>query len=148
MTNEPKPKPETPTVPDVVPKEEHLITDETDLATNPPKEPIKEETLALIEALRTKAQSEAQKAGDFARDNYLEAVRRARTEVEKLNLFEPNRIEDAIKQLQGEVEKDWDTLVKQVADVGDRLNEAAKAAWEKLTAPTAEKKQSDSDSGN
>ena len=99
---------------------------------------IKQETLALIAAIRTKAQSEAQKAGDFARESYLDAVRKAKEEVDKLNLFDPQRIEDALKQVQGEVEKDWDTLAKQVTTLGDRLNEAAKAAWEKLTAPGSE----------
>jgi hypothetical protein len=104
-------------------------------------EDLRQETLDLIEAIRTKAQSEAQKAGDFARESYLDAVRRAREEVERLDLFEPNRIEEAIKQVQGEVEKDWESLVKQVTTVGDRLNEAAKAAWEKLTASEPDKPQ-------
>lgn len=99
---------------------------------------IRQETLALIEAIRTKAQSEAQKAGDFARESYLDAVRKAKEEVDNLNLFDPKRIDDALKQVQGEVEKDWDNLSKQVTTLGDRLNEAAKAAWEKLTAPRSE----------
>lgn len=99
---------------------------------------IQKETLALIEAIRTKAQSEAQKAGDFARETYLDAVRKAKDEVENLNVFDPTRIDDALKQVQGEVEKDWDVLAKQVATLGDRLNEAAKAAWEKLTTPPSE----------
>ena len=99
---------------------------------------IQQETLALIEAIRTKAQSEVQKAGDFARQRYLDAVRQAREEVDKLNLFEPQRIDDALKQVQGETEKDWDDLAKQVTILGDRLNEAAKAAWDKLTAPRSE----------
>ena len=103
-----------------------------------PQSEIKQETLALIEAIRTKAQSEAQKAGDFARESYLDAVRKAKEEVDKLNLFDPKRIDDALKQVQGEVEKDWDALAKQVTTLGDRLNEAAKAAWDKLTAPRSE----------
>lgn len=97
-----------------------------------------QETLALIEAIKTKAQSEAQKAGEIARENYLEAVRNARQEVEKLHLFERNRIDDAINQIETEVEKDWDNLVKQFTTLGDRINEAAKAAWDALTTPRSD----------
>lgn len=95
---------------------------------------LRQETIALIEAIRTKAQSETHKLGEFTRQNYLDAVRKTRAEVEKLNL-EPAEIESAFKQIQTEVEKNWEGLVKQVHSVGDRLQEAAKAAWETLTAP-------------
>ncbi|ACK64703.1 conserved hypothetical protein [Rippkaea orientalis PCC 8801] len=116
------------------------IVDESSTITRPepPKDAqssIQEETTALIEAIRTKAFSEAQKAGEFARDNYLEAVRKARQDIESRQLFDPERIEEAIKQIQKEVEKDWDSVVKEVTGFGDRLNEAAKAAWDILTAP-------------
>jgi hypothetical protein len=98
-------------------------------------EQIKNETMALIEAIKTKAQIEAQKAGEFTRDSYLDAVRSAREEIEKMNLFEPKRIEDSFKLMQKEVEKDWEALVKPMTDLGDRLSEAGKAAWEALTSP-------------
>ena len=98
-------------------------------------EEIQKETTDLIAAIQTKASSEAQKAGEFARESYLDAVRKARTEIENLDLFEPSRIEDAFKQVQAEVEKDWDSVVNNVLSFGDRLNEAAKAAWEVLSAP-------------
>ncbi|HAC65703.1 MAG TPA: hypothetical protein DCF68_19765 [Cyanothece sp. UBA12306] len=116
------------------------VVDESSTITNPepPKDTkptIQGETGALIEAIRTKAFSEAQKAGEFARDNYLEAVSKARQDIENRKLFDPEQIEDAMKQIQKEVEKDWDSIVKEVTDFGDRLNEAAKAAWDILTAP-------------
>jgi benzoyl-CoA reductase/2-hydroxyglutaryl-CoA dehydratase subunit BcrC/BadD/HgdB len=95
---------------------------------------IKQETMALIEAIKTKAQSETQKAGEFTREKYLEAIRSVREEVEKMN-FNPDRISDSMRLMQKEIEKDWDALVKQVAELGDRLNDAAKAAWDALTAP-------------
>ena len=95
---------------------------------------IKQETMALIEAIKTKAQSETQKAGEFTREKYIDAIRSAREEVEKLN-FNPDRVSDSIRIMQTEIEKDWEALVKQVAELGDRLNDAAKAAWDALTAP-------------
>lgn len=109
----------------------------------PPANPVQQETQDLIRAIQTKAFSEAQKAGEFARESYLEAVRRARQEVENLDLFEPERIEEAIERIQGEVEKDWGRIASEVNRLGDRLNEAARAAWEALTKPSSD---SDSDS--
>lgn len=116
-----------------------VISDNPSLvpAPNAESESLKAETKALLEAIQTKAFNEAQKAGEFAKKNYLEAVSNAREQVENLNLFDPERIESAIQQLQADVEKDWDNVVKQANDFGDRLSEAAKTAWEILTQPKA-----------
>jgi diphthamide synthase (EF-2-diphthine--ammonia ligase) len=95
---------------------------------------VKNETMALIEAIRTKAQSETLKAGDFTREKYLEAIRSVREEVDRMN-FNPERVEDTFRLMQQEVEKDWEAMVKKVAELGDRLGDAAKAAWDVLTAP-------------
>jgi Skp family chaperone for outer membrane proteins len=99
---------------------------------------VKQETMALIEAIKTKAQSETQKAGEFTREKYLEAIRSARAEIDKLN-FEPERVERSMQILQDEMEKNWDALVKQVSELGDRLGDAAQAAWETLTAPRSDR---------
>lgn len=128
MTNEPN-IPKERAIVEVNSETEALVAQEMPEATNE----IKQETIALIDAIKTKAQSEAQKAGEFSRETYLDAVKKAREQIENLNVFDPDRIEESMKLVQKEVEKDWDTLVKQVTDFGDRLNEAAKAAWEVLT---------------
>lgn len=99
---------------------------------------VKQETMALIEAIKTKAQSETQKAGEFTREKYLEAIRSARAEIDKMN-FEPERVENSMRILQDEMEKNWDALVKQVSELGDRLGDAAQAAWEALTAPRSDR---------
>ena len=120
--------------------EETAITPE--VVSDDPKTPneIQQETTALIEAIRSKAFSEAQEAGELARENYLETVRRIREDIENRKLFDPQRIDEAMQQVQKEVEKDWDGIVKEwnhvvkeVTSFGDRLNEAAKAAWDILT---------------
>lgn len=95
---------------------------------------LRSETVALIEAIRTKAQSETQKAGEFTREKYLETVRNLRTEIEKLE-FKPEQIEESFKHVREEAEKNWDSITKQVNEIGDRLSEAAKSAWETLTTP-------------
>ncbi len=103
---------------------------------------IKNETMALIETIKTKAQSETQKAGEFTKDKYLEVLHSLRSDIEKLE-FKPERIEESFQMMQQDAEKNWDSLVKHFAELEDRLKEAAQAAWEKLTAPRSEEDSSD-----
>jgi hypothetical protein len=100
-----------------------------------PLQEVRSETEALIEAIKNRAQLEAQLAGDFTRETYLKAVRQAREAVEQNQLFEPECIERSVEQLQQEAEKNWQLVVDEVTGLGDRLTEAAKAAWEKLVEP-------------
>jgi hypothetical protein len=100
-----------------------------------PMREVRNETEALLDAIKKRAQSEAQSAGDFTREAYLKAVRQAREAVEQNQLFEPERIEKSVVQLQQEAEKNWQVVVDEVTGLGDRLSEAAKAAWEKLMLP-------------
>jgi len=93
------------------------------------------ETKKLIETATRKAQSEAQKAGELALDNYLEAVRRTRQEIESAELFDPERIEQSFQLLQQDAQQNWESLVQEFNEFGDRFNEAAHAAWEALTQP-------------
>ncbi len=97
---------------------------------------IRRETKELIEAIKRRAQLEAQSAGSLTLETYLNAVRKARETLENNQpLIERDRIEYSWHLLQMEAEKNWETVVKEVAELGDRLSDAAKAAWETLTAP-------------
>ncbi len=96
---------------------------------------VKRETAALIDALKKRAQVEAQSAGTLTRETYLNAVRHARESIEGNPLIERDRIEYSWRLLQMEAEKNWDSIVKEVAQLGDRLADAAKAAWDVFTAP-------------
>lgn len=98
-------------------------------------EDLKRETAALIDALKKRAQLEAQSAGSLTRDTYLSAVRRAREAIEGNPLIERDRIEYSWRLMQMEAEKNWDSIVKEVAQLGDRLADAAIAAWDAFTAP-------------
>ena len=128
MTNEPQ-----------VPKERSIVeTDSSDEAiVKKETSPITSETMALIEAIRTKASSETKKAGEFTREKYLETVRSLRTEIEKLE-FKPEEVEKSFQHIQEEAEKNWESITKQVQGFGDRLSEAAKVAWETLTKPKSD----------
>ena len=104
---------------------------------------LKRETKALIDAIKKRAQAEAaaatetaQSVGTMTRDAYLDAVRKARETLEDNQLlFERDRLEYSMKLIQMEAEKNWESILNEVKEWGDRLSEAAKAAWEKLTAP-------------
>ena len=96
---------------------------------------LKSETKALIDALKKRAQAEAQSAGTLTRETYLNAVRRARETIEQNQLIERDRIEHSFDLIKNEAEKNWESILKEVSEVGDRLADAAKAAWDALTAP-------------
>ncbi len=101
---------------------------------------VQNETMALIEAIKKRAQSEAQGAGEVTRDTYLTAVRQIREAIEQDKLFDKERIESSFKLLQMDAEKNWELIVKEASSFGDRLADAAKAAWDALTAPRPDSK--------
>jgi hypothetical protein len=101
-------------------------------------EQVKNETMALIEAMKTRAQSEIHKARNYTLETYLSSVKKAKTSLEEENLFDPERIENSLKILQKDAEKNWESILQQAQELGDRLSDAAKAAWEILTAPRTE----------
>jgi hypothetical protein len=98
---------------------------------------IKQETFALIDAIKKRAQAEVQAAGDLTRETYLNAVRSAREAIEQNKLIESDHIEQSIQHIQQEAEKNWQSVVGEIESFGVRLAEAAKAAWEKLSEPKA-----------
>lgn len=142
MTSAPNPNenlpPETTAIVEVTPQPEAIV--ETELADQ--SDEIKQETRALIEAIRQRAQAEAQgaediakSAGDFTRDTYLRIVRQAREAIEQNRLFDPAEVEKSAQDLRQEAEKNWQALVSEVTLLSDRLSEAAQAAWQKLVEP-------------
>ncbi|MBH8575908.1 hypothetical protein I8752_23500 [Nostocaceae cyanobacterium CENA369] len=101
---------------------------------------VKRETKALIEALRRRAQTEANSAGKLTRETYLNAVRRARKAVEGEKLITGDRLDYTWVVFQDETEKNWHLLMKEVADFGARLQNAARAAWEAFNGPRHQSK--------
>ncbi|RAM53004.1 MAG: hypothetical protein C6Y22_02585 [Hapalosiphonaceae cyanobacterium JJU2] len=96
---------------------------------------VKGETKALIEAIRRRAQSEAESAGTLTRETYLNAVRQARQAIEGDKLIERDRIEHSWLVLQQEAEKNWHLILKQAEEFGSRCQDAAKAAWDVFNTP-------------
>ena len=94
-----------------------------------------QETQELMEAIKRLAQSEMETAGEFTREKYIEAVKQARETIERIRLIDPKEIENAGKKLEKDIETNWETMVKEVQDFGDRLVKAGQAAWDVLTAP-------------
>ena len=94
---------------------------------------VKNETKALIDAIKKRAQVEAQSAGTLTRETYLKAVRQARQAIEDNPIIERDRIEHAFEMIQQEAQKNWDSVAKEFQDLGNRLQAAAQAAWDVLT---------------
>lgn len=103
-------------------------------------EDVQNETLKLIEAIKRRAQSEVNGAGELTRDAYLNAVRQAREAIEQNKIFDTEQIEKSFELLQRDAQKNWEGIVAEISSFGDRLADAAKAAWETLTAPRPDSK--------
>lgn len=106
---------------------------ETEMANE--SDEVKRETKALIEALKRRAQAEADSAGTLTRETYLKAVRQARELVEGRKLMQRDRLEDSWAIIQDEVERNWHLLMKDLVDFNFRLQKAAIAAWETFNNP-------------
>jgi glycosyltransferase A (GT-A) superfamily protein (DUF2064 family) len=96
---------------------------------------VKQETTALLEAIKKRAQAEAETAGTITRETYLNAVRQVREAIERDKLIERDSLEYSWAKIQEELEQNWYLLSKDVIDLGDRIQNAAKAAWEAFNAP-------------
>lgn len=92
-----------------------------------------EKNWLVVDAIKTRAQSQVQDAGEVSREAYLKAVRQAREAVEKNQFIERDRIEQAVDQIQKETEKNWHVVVGEIESIGSRLTEASKSAFQALT---------------
>jgi hypothetical protein len=138
MTSEPNNVEDTSVKIEIIPQSSEITPQTSDLVETEmagESDDLKSETKALIDALKKRAQAEAQSAGTLTRETYINAVRRARETIEQNQLIERDRIEYSFYLIQKEAEKNWQSVVKEVAEIGDRLADAAKAAWDTLTAP-------------
>ncbi|NEP85134.1 MAG: hypothetical protein F6K39_47815 [Okeania sp. SIO3B3] len=121
-----------------VPKDRAIVEVETDsnqITSSSESTDPKQETEELVEAIKRLAQSEMEAAGEFTRDSYIQAVKQARETIERIRLIDPQKIEEAGKNIEKDIETNWETMVKEVQDFGDRLVKAGQAAWDVLTAP-------------
>lgn len=103
--------------------------------TNGQPSEIKIETKALVNAIRTRTQIELQNASDLTREAYLSTVRQVKDNLETNQLIDPEEIEKLFQTLQQETEKNWQSISDEISDFGNRLTEAAQAAWDILTEP-------------
>ncbi len=131
MTQEPNPAKETEIVP-VTPETPEMKSASTK------EDEIKKATEALLEAIKKLTTSEMEAAGDFSREAYVKAVSRARETIEQIKLIQPEEIEKTFNQVQKDAEKNWQGVLDDMRQFGDRLTKAAQAAWEILSAPKDE----------
>ena len=93
---------------------------------------VKSETKALVEAIKRRAQSEIENAQTITKEAYLNAVRSAREAISDNQLLDPKRIEHSVEMIQKDAHDNWQKTVDEITALGDRLQEAAQAAWDIL----------------
>ena len=110
---------------------------ERSMANEP--EAVKQETMQLVEALTTRAQSELQGAQQVSLDMYLGAVRNATEMLQENRVFDPQKIERSLSMIQADAQKNMESVLDDIKKfgerLGDRVDAAAKAAWETFNRP-------------
>ena len=120
-----------------VPKESALVETSSTEVTPAPEKPAapepKQETEALFQAIQNLVQVELQTAAEINREAYTEAVRTVRERIEQIRLIDKEQIESSFKQFETDAENNFQGIVKDLADLGDRLTKATQAFWDVLT---------------
>jgi hypothetical protein len=80
---------------------------------------VKQATQALVEALQGLVRAKIHSATDLTEEAH-------------------QSIEQSVQLLRDRADHGWQTAVHQVEDIDARMNKAAKAAWEALTAPSSD----------
>ncbi|NJO20341.1 MAG: hypothetical protein HC838_10300 [Spirulinaceae cyanobacterium RM2_2_10] len=102
---------------------------------------VKYHMMALIDAIKRRAETEINSAGDITRDGYVTAMRQAQETLQKTgDFFNEQRasLEDSIADVEDLATKRWETLLADAQKVGNRLDRAVNAAWKILTEPDSE----------
>ena len=106
--------------------------------------------MALIDAIKQRAETQINSAEDITRDAYVSALRQAQDTLQKTGeLFEEQRstLERSLAGIEDVATKRWETLLSDIQAVGNRLDRAVNAAWQILTEPeTSEAEATDADS--
>lgn len=121
-----------------VPKESAIVEQPTTKMvseTRSKPEEMKHETEELMSAINKMVQSELQAAEDFTEEAYINAVRNARQTIEQFRLIDKDQLENSMNQFENNAQQNLEGMVKEIAAFGDRISNAAQAAWEVLTAP-------------
>jgi len=99
---------------------------------------VQEKMMELIEAIKQQAQREVKATGKITRETYVQSMRKAQETLDKTGSFfeeQKNALEQSIADIESQATQQWDSFVKEVEEVGNRLDRAIHAAWEELTKP-------------
>lgn len=99
---------------------------------------VKQKMVELIEAIKRRAQVEVESAGNNTREAYLIAGKQAEEAIAKTKETSDKyrgELEKSLKIIEKQAHTNWDKLVGEMTDFGDRLRQAADAAWSVLMAP-------------
>ncbi len=80
---------------------------------------VKQATQALVDALQGLVRAKIHSASDLTEEAH-------------------QHIEQSVQMLRDKADQSWQMAVHQVEDIDARMNKAAKAAWEVLTAPSSD----------
>lgn len=97
---------------------------------------IKRHAMALVDAIKRRAETQIESTETMTREAYVEAMRQAQDSLERTgSFFEEQRktVERNISDVENQATQNWEKLVSDVKKMGNRFDRAVNAAWQELT---------------
>ena len=140
MTNEPSTKNPDSQDSSIVPISEETKTLVEQKMTDESDE-IKQKMGELIELIKKRAESELDQIGELSREEYIRVINQAKETLKKTEDFfgeQQQSLEAKLQELGDEANKNWESFLKDVEKMGNRIDKAVNAAWKALTEPESE----------
>ncbi|PSN17058.1 hypothetical protein C7271_19705 [filamentous cyanobacterium CCP5] len=119
------------------------VSDETKalVEKNMPNESdqVKQKFGELVEAIKQQATQEVESAESMSKEAYVEAVEQAQATLKRAQDFfyqQEQTLETNVNQVRDEATQQWEKIVADMQDMGNRVERAVNAAWTILTEPT------------
>ncbi len=103
-----------------------------------PEQPdeIKQKMGELVELIKKQAESELEAAEATTREAYINAIANAKTTLKQTETFfaeQEQTLQQKIQELNSQADREWESLVADVKNMGNRIDNAINAAWKALT---------------
>ncbi len=112
----------------ISPQTQNMVDDKLPYATDD----VKQATMALVDAIKKRAKTQAKTTGKWTREAYIEAAKQAKdllSRRQELAQKYKAQLDDSLEWIEEEANQRWESLSTEAESWGDRLSRAADSAW-------------------
>ncbi len=119
-------------VDEISPQTQKMVDDKLPHASDD----VKQATMALVDAIKKRAKSQARTTGQWTRAAYIEAAQQAKdllSQRQELSQKYKAQLDNSLEWIEEEANQRWESLSKEAESWGERLSRAADSAWRILS---------------